>query len=731
MQTLAWLRKNGFRPVPLHPRSKAAVSRDYADVGYKPPDDSLWQTRELNVGVVTGPENSGPVDIDLDCDEAVFFARRFLPPTPAVFGRKSKQRSHYLYRVDSSTFDKQALLDPVTNECIVEMRGDGGHQTVMPGSVHQDTGELIEWSDVAFPDVPTISSEVLQRAARKIAIATALSRHVWAPGYHNEPVKHLSGVFFYLDWNLEETVEMIEALMEWSGDDDKSRIPTVRATYRRASEGKKVSGSGVLRKQLKNDPLVDRLLDWAGSQSVNVVQEYNERYAVVNFGGKFRIAHVDVSPSDLPTFFQKDDFLNMTATDMSSSVDDKGRSIPKNKIWINSPRRRTYQSVDFLPGQEDTSPILNLWTGWAVQPKEGDCSAWLELLRKVICNDKEHADWLLHWFANILREPMNKPLTAPVIIGVEGAGKSLLLTYFSRILGKAFVTVTDDQHIHGRFNAHLANALVLHSEEALYAGDKKHAGIIRSLITDHTRIFEPKGVDARPVRNYLRLVLTSNDLYSAPVKPGDRRYCVFDMAERKISDRLMNRVLDEMNGDGPAALHHYLLTMKYDPKVPRTNIKSESLLALKGINLPPLESWWLDTLMSGQLLPDYLAWAAKEGDDGEKLDWPGVVSSVALYTAMSLRLRERSQTRNVPNETLFSFQLDKFVGLKLHRSQRQYSNPMLDDWPQQVKLMNERQSSVINMPGVEHCRAAFERHLGQKIEWPAPEAKKPKQKDKF
>ena len=137
---------------------------------------------------------------------------------------------------------------------------------------------------------------------------------------------------------------------------------------------------------------------------------------------------------------------------------------------------------------------------------------------------------------------------------------------------------------------------------------------------------------------------------------------------------------------------------------------------LKGINLQPLESWWYDVLQSGQLLPDYLAWAAQENADGGKDDWPTVVSSVALYTAMTLKLRERG-ARNQPNTTLFALNLNKFTDTELRRSQRHYDNPALDEWPQAVKLLDARQSSIVNMPSLQGCRDAFERFLGQKIEW--------------
>lgn len=727
LQTLAWMRKQGFKPVPLHPHSKAAINRNYVEQGYKPPDDDFWKANDYGVGVVTGPVQGGPVDIDLDCQEAVYFARVFLPKTDAVFGRPGKQMSHYLYRVDAHAFEKRAFNDPSLEPgkelTVVEMRGDGGHQTVMPGSVHETTGELIEWSNLAFPEVATVDAAVLSLAVRKIALAVLCARHIWRPGYHNAPCKHLSGVFCHLEWPEEDAVQFIQALMDFTGDDDKSRIPTVRSTYKRHATGKKVSGAGVLRKELNDDRLVDRLLDWAGSQSANLMQEYNDRFAVVALGGKFRIADFDVPAGEPPVFYGKEDFLNVVGTDF---IELDGKLKLKGNLWLSNPRRRTYKSVDFLPGQTDTD-VLNLWTGWATEPKHGECEAWKELVEDIVCGgDAELFDWLCHWFANIVREPMEKSLTALVVVGVEGAGKSLMLNYFGQILGPAYVTVTKEEHIVGRFNSHMGSTLLLHSEEALYGGDKKHAGIIRSLITDPVHMFEQKGVDARKVRNYLRLVLTSNDMYAAPARPNDRRYTVIDMGDRKAPADLIQAVLYEMRHGGPAALHQELLDMTYTPAIPRTNVKNKSLLRLKSLNLTPVETWWLETLQTGLLLPDFLNWAQVPDKD----DWPPCVSSQALHAAMSIKLRDRN-IRMVPSQLMLSHQIEQFVGCSLVRAQRTYDNPMLDDYPAMVKQMNARQHSIINMPALDQCRAAFEKLMGQTFDWPEDDDTPKREKQRY
>lgn len=711
MQTLAWMKERGFKPVALHPRSKAAVSRAYVDRDYKPPGDELWRDNDYNLGVVTGPAHSGPVDVDIDCEEALFFAPIFLPPTAAVFGRKSKPASHYLYRVDAATFDKRAFNDPRGETCIIEMRGDGGHQTVAPGSIHEGTGELIQWENNQLsPDVPLVNADELARAVRKVAAAVLVARHIWSPGYHNEPCKNLSGLFYYLDWTVDEAEQFVRAICEFTDDRDKSRLPTVRATYKRAEEGKKVAGAGVLRKQLADDRLTDRLLEWAGSPTVNLIQDFNSRWAVVPVGGKFRIADTEVPPGQPPIFYHKDDWLNLVATDYTEI---EGKPVLRGKLWLANPRRRSYRGIDFQPGSDDGA-MLNLWTGWATEPRAGCCDAWKELVKTVICGgDVRLFRWLVHWFANVVREPRNKSLTAVVVVGKEGAGKTLMFEYFGRILGPAYVTVTKEQHIVGQFNRHLGGALLLHSEEALYGGDKKHAGIIRSLITDPWHMIEPKGVDSQKVHNYLRLALTSNDIHAAPARPGDRRYTVIDMGERIASDELIGRVLVELGGEGPGALFQALLDLDYDPKLPRTNVKNDALLTLKSVNLQPMEAWWLETLQDGLLLPDCLNWAQKPVKD----DWPEAVALPALYTAMTLNMKARN-VRNIPSMQALAFHLEKFVGMGFSRSKLSYDNPLLDDFPPAVKQLNGRMTTITNVPDLNACRESFEKFVGQQFDWP-------------
>lgn len=726
LTTLAWIRRQGYKAVPVAFRGKAAMPEDWQKPTYTPPDDDHWRKRAMNVGVLTGPERSGPVDIDLDCDEAVKLAPHFLPPTQAIFGRPGKPRSHYLYKIGptSTRCPYITYQDPTRkkDKTVLELRADDGHQTVLPGSVHE-SGELIEWSAVPFPDPAVVETDILIEATKRLSVACLIARYLWSPGNRNANLLPLSGLFYHIGWSEAEAVAMISTVMGYHGDKDKSRIPTIRKTFQRASEGALIQGAGALRKGIpaEHGQIVDRIMHWVGPPEASIFMQYNERFCVVNAGGKFRVAETDVTPGSAPVFYQKSDFLGLYGTE---KADIDGERVSVAGMWLGSGRRRVCHSVDFLPGQEDTGSILNLWTGWAVKPdKDKSCKAWLELLHDTMCGgDEALYNWMLNWFANIVRDPLNKPLTAPVIIGPQGAGKSLLLDYFGQILGKAYTTVTNPDHLTGQFNAHTANTLLLHSEEALFGGERKHRGIIKSLITDSSRMFEQKGIDARPIANHLRLVMTSNEKHAAPAEADDRRFTVLDLKKRKDT-KLARRVVAEMKSGGPAGLFAFLLEFPYDIQVVRTNVKNDALASLKMRGTDPIEGWWMEKLMSGVLLPDYLRWAQVDTE----AEWPEVFGSVTFYQYAINTIRG---LRYIPNAQTFYETFYDLIDARPKKSQRTFINTaglVLDHPPTWVTLLPGYQNAIRGFPSIEHCREAYCRRMGHQIEWPddEPEEEKP------
>jgi hypothetical protein len=76
-----------------------------------------------NIGVLLGEPSGWLVDVDLDHPRAVELAAQFLPPTPAIFGRPGKERSHWLYRATGPVATKKHRSKSAG--MIVELRSTG------------------------------------------------------------------------------------------------------------------------------------------------------------------------------------------------------------------------------------------------------------------------------------------------------------------------------------------------------------------------------------------------------------------------------------------------------------------------------------------------------------------------------------------------------------------------------------------------------------------------------
>ena len=102
--------------------------------------DALDPNANCNIGVVLGDPSAGIVDVDIDRVEALPLADFFLPQTDMAFGRKSKPKSHRIYKCPEPGRTVQWKDD---NGTLVELRANGG-QTMFPPSVHP-SGEHVEF----------------------------------------------------------------------------------------------------------------------------------------------------------------------------------------------------------------------------------------------------------------------------------------------------------------------------------------------------------------------------------------------------------------------------------------------------------------------------------------------------------------------------------------------------------------------------------------------------------
>jgi Bifunctional DNA primase/polymerase, N-terminal len=169
-----------FSPIPIQYKSKQPVNKGWPNLRISNDDiGTYFKGDPINIGILTGQASKGLVDVDIDDTNALRFAPWFLPETKCIFGRASKPRSHWVYRVPQSGTHEQFKSQGM----IVEVRGNR-LCTVFPGSVH-GSGEPIEFDNPHDYNPGQSTWDDLKKAASKVAIATELFK-AWTSGPRHE-----------------------------------------------------------------------------------------------------------------------------------------------------------------------------------------------------------------------------------------------------------------------------------------------------------------------------------------------------------------------------------------------------------------------------------------------------------------------------------------------------------------------------------------------------------------
>jgi putative DNA primase/helicase len=220
----------GYAPIPVKYKEKAPTLARWHQIALCEKDlASHFGAEAKNIGIVLGARSNGLIDVDIDDDLALKLAPAFLPVTGMVFGRPSRQHSHWLYR--SAVTKTKKFTDD--NGMIVEIRGDG-QQTVFPGSVHA-SGEPVTFDLNGEP--ATADYEQLEFACTQLCIGTLLLRH-WRDGTRHQLALAAAGWLAKNGWNEADVSRLIVAVARAAADGEADdRRMCVAKTYQRHASG--------------------------------------------------------------------------------------------------------------------------------------------------------------------------------------------------------------------------------------------------------------------------------------------------------------------------------------------------------------------------------------------------------------------------------------------------------------------------------------------------------------
>lgn len=339
----------------------------------------------------------------------------------------------------------------------------------------------------------------------------------------------------------------------------------------------------------------------------------NDKYAAIgDIGGKCLVLGWVPSKVDgqvrVPSFQSFRSFSERFANQYVMVNKKKGdgweeESVQAGGYWLKWRQRKSYEGIDLVPGEQQVldGNVLNLWQGFAMQPRQGRWDRLQEHIANILAEgNAEQLDYIMRWSAWAVQNPGERAEVAMVFRGDKGAGKGTFAHALRRIFGQHGLHISNAKHLVGSFNAHLRNCLLLYADEAFWAGDKQGESVLKALITEPVQMIEQKGVDAMQWRNRVHLIMTANADWVVPASHDERRYAMFSVSNRRLKDEKYFEALHrEMNEGGLEAMLHDLLQVELGDWHPRRIPNTAALREQKARSMSLLETWWENVLQEG------------------------------------------------------------------------------------------------------------------------------------
>lgn len=162
--------------------------------------------------------------------------------------------------------------------------------------------------------------------------------------------------------------------------------------------------------------------------------------------------------------------------------------------------------------------------------------AWIQHEAWHVVRDHIHnvlpdgADILIQWMAHNVQHPGLKILWAPVLVGVEGDGKTTIgMDVMAAAMGAGHVRPVSPEAMFSEFTGWASGACVRVLEEIRIQGERRTAAMdkLKPLITNSVIEVVRKGADGNSVPNVTNYIALTNHIDALAISAGDRRWGVW------------------------------------------------------------------------------------------------------------------------------------------------------------------------------------------------------------
>ena len=193
---------------------------------------------------------------------------------------------------------------------------------------------------------------------------------------------------------------------------------------------------------------------------------------------------------------------------------------------------------------EQGRAAINTYVPLNLRRTRGDAAPLVNHIRKILPHGND-ADILIAYLAACVQYLGVKAAWAPLVQGVEGNGKSLIVEIMAHAIGRCYTFAARASEIDGRFNAHLYGKLFVAFNEVKVSQDKQSVWeTLKSYITDVWQQIEYKGGAVVQRELLFNILLATNHTDALPKTRDARRICPLFCAQQSEADLVRDGMLD-------------------------------------------------------------------------------------------------------------------------------------------------------------------------------------------
>jgi len=249
---------------------------------------------------------------------------------------------------------------------------------------------------------------------------------------------------------------------------------------------------------------------------------------------------------------------------------------------------------------EEGRMLVNTYMPLITEIKVGDPTRFLNHLHLMLPDPTDY-EIMLSYMAAIVQHPGIKFQWCPLLIGMEGNGKSMIIRALSHAIGSRYTHLPNAQDLSNKFNSWLQGKLLIGIEE-VYTSDR--ADLIETLkpmITNDRIEIQGKGQNQQTGDNRANFILCSNHKDAIRKTGTDRRYAIFYTGQQEAGDLdrdgmrtagYFPKLYEWLRAEGFAIMNNYLRTYTipnalnpatYCHDAPRTSSTAEAMVASLGV----------------------------------------------------------------------------------------------------------------------------------------------------